>query len=384
MRKIKIVTVYNSLNFGGTEKYIKDLYNSLDEEKFDFSIVCLLDQGKDAKYYEDRNIPVYTFNAFNSSSLKYVIRNSKVVLELYRLFKREKFDIVHSHDFFPATIARLAAVLADTSIIIITYHNLFFWLKTYHHFINKILAYKTEKIIAVSNAVKKFSIRHDKIPEKKFEVIYNGVDFSSFSQGNDYCKIYEKEFGFTKDDFVIGTIGTFSFRKGQKYLLEAFAIISRKYKNIKLIFVGGDENEPAIKKELDEIIRINDLKNKIIFTGSRIDINKLIFIFDLFISPSIVEGFGYTVVEAMAAKRPIIVSNIQTYKEITKDGSFGLLFESKNSGDLVEKIEYAISNIDQLKAKAEEAFEYAKENFELKNIQLKYKEFFERISQLIK
>lgn len=380
-KKIKIITVYNSLNFGGTEKYITDLYNSLDENKFDFSICCLLERGKNTRYFEEKNVKIIELKAVNNPSIKYLFQNFVQVIRLYNLLKKGKYDIVHSHDFFPATITRIAAIFAKTPFIIITYHNLFIWLKPFHHRVNKFLAKRTNKIIAVSESVKEFSIKNDRIPEDKYEVIYNGVDFDLFSQNENDKNPYLMEFNIKPNTFVIGTIGSLSFRKGQKYLVKAFSELSKKYDNLLLIMVGGVDNEPNIKRELEDMVRTNNLVNKIIFAGSRHDANKIIHIFNLFVSPSVVEGFGYSVVEAMAAKIPILVSDIPTYKELTKNGKYGLLFQNKNSKDLENKIDFAISNKSKLATEVGEIYNYAKENFDLRKTMQTQSIFFESLIQ---
>ena len=366
MNKIKVMIVYNHLFYGGTEEYIKQLIEVLDKNKFEISICCLIEKGLNTDWFEKNGIRIFTLNARNKFILLNSIRNLIQIIRLVKLFKKERIQIVHTHDFFPAFITRIACLFTRVPVVFLTLHNLFEWLNSFHHLVNRLLAKKTTKIISVSKSVMERSIKFDKIPEPKYIVIYNSINTIKFSADKLSKSKYRNEFNISENTFVVGCVGSFSKRKGQKYLLNAFFSFQKVIGNSKLIFVGGgDNNEPQIKNELLDIIRRNNVQDKVIFTGPRNDVNKLNNVFDLFVLPSVVEGFGYAVVEALSLELPILVSDISTFKEITKNGEYGELFKTNDEDDLFNKMIYCFNNIEYLKQKTRIGRIHVLKNFSL-------------------
>jgi|GEM_PF-1751311 len=378
MNKIKVMNIYNSLYNRGTEKYIKFLCEILDKNKYEISIVCLLEKGPDTEWFENRGIKVFEFYASNNQSPYYWFKNLNVIIKLAIFLKREKVHIVHSHDFFPALLARLASIIAQIPIVFITYHNNFEWLNKFHHIINKLLSYKTSKIICVSDSVLNYSLITDKINKEKYIRIYNCIDFSSFVVKPELKTHYLRQFNIDNNSIVLGTVGSITFRKGYKYLIEAFAKLFLENNSIYLVVIGSyNNNELILKEEIDTIIKLNKLENRVIMPGSRDDVASLLNLFDYFIMPSIVEGFGYSLIEAMAMQVPVICSDISPFKELTSNGKYGLLFKNKDSVDLYKRIKYALSNKTEMKMMGKNAANYVLHAFNDQLIAENYRKLYE-------
>ena len=272
-------------------------------------------------------------------------------LGLARYISKNHIDVVNSHDFFSAFITRSAVLISNVFFFhkpkknIVTLHNIFFWLKKKHHLINRLLSVFTTKIVCVSKSVFEYSFAHDKIKEEKYIIIYNGIDENRFTPNTKMNNKYRELFKFKDSDFIIGNIGTLSVRKGHRYLIEAFTSIHNKFPDAKLVIFGSTRgHEEEIHKNITELINAGGIKDYVHFFDTRDDIKDIYNMFDIFVMPSVSEGLSLSAIEAMLMERICIFSNIGPFKELVVDNQTGMLFESKNSVDLQNKLEKVAAN----------------------------------------
>jgi glycosyltransferase involved in cell wall biosynthesis len=195
-----------------------------------------------------------------------------------------------------------------------------------------------DQFIAVSKQVKKNLIKKNNINSDKIKVIYNGMDLSNYNNiDSDY--LYS-EFNISKDNFVIGSVGTICDIKNQELLVDIANEIDLF--NIKFIIVGEDfSDKKEYKKKLVKKINKNHLAEKIIITGYREDIPELMNFFDLLIVPSKSEAFGLVAIEAMAAGTPVIANEVDGLKEVIENNNSGILI----SNNIVNKYQKEILNL---------------------------------------
>ena len=356
--------VINFLYDGGTETYIHTLVTGMDRGRYDFSICCLVEAGFGAQRFIDAGVAVHTLDVRKGGGLVAKLHNVGQVFRLARLLKRERIDIVHSHDNFPASFARLASLIARIPIVYITYHNIYYWLSPLSHRVNRWLASITTRIVAVSKAVRDQSIATDGIPAEKFCVIYNGIDWQAPADPVAARRHYRDLFGIPQDARVIGNVASLSERKGQALLVEALVKTAKNHADTRLVIVGSErDDEPGIREELQRIAARHGVAERLHFTGSRDDVQDLMSMFDLFVLPSLTEGFGYVLVEAMCAGVPAIASDIPALSEVAAHGQRALLFRSGDSDDLARQLDYALNHPQAMRALADAAYTDASEVF---------------------
>ena len=172
---------------------------------------------------------------------------------------------------------------------------------------------------------------------------------------------YQK-LGISTDAFIVGTISNLYRNKGLSYLLNAANKIIDK--NVKIIIVGNDKGLSELeseKKKLDNIIKKNNLKNKIILTGYISNAAELLNAFDIYVCSSTKEGMPYSILEAMQAGLPIVSTNVGAISGILDDNKNGLLVEPKNVDELAKKINYLIKNPSEMKRLGDNAKEKVKQ-----------------------
>ena len=346
--KIKILHVVSGIADGGLEKVVYMIVSGSQSGEYEHFISVLV---KDSNSFLETDflklgcrITVFDFEnrLFDLSSIK---KNLIQIFKLAGYIRKNNIRIVHSHDFFPAFCARLAAVVAGifyfykVKKIFVTLHNSFIWLNKYHHFVNRILSLFTSKIICVSGSVLEYSLMHDKINRNKYVVIFNGIDEDLFIPDKSCIDEYRQEFGISNEKLIIANIGVLSIRKGQKYLVESFRILSQKYDNlVLLIFGSGREHEAFIEEELQKMIENYSLNDKVKIINPRKDINRVYNIFDIYVMPSITEGQSLCVIEAMFMERLCLLSDIPSFSEMVEEGVNGFLFKTTDIEDLTNKL----------------------------------------------
>lgn len=243
--------------------------------------------------------------------------HSRGLLKLMRFNVRiAKFnpDIVHVHSY------NLSRLIFGRWNIVRTIHNTGNVSEEYP---------KMKALYAISDAVKEVTIKQG---FTNVVTIENGILCSAFKKHDmSFCKA---------PDFyhLVQVSRLFVDQKGQDLLVEALALlIKRGINNFKMHFIGCGESEGLLKDMVEE----KELNEYVVFEGNKTQEYLLEHLcdYDLFVQPSRFEGFGLTVAEAIAAKLPVLVSNIEGPMEIIDNGRYGMSFESGNINDLADKLQ---------------------------------------------
>ena len=355
--KIKIIHIITSLNIGGAEKLLLDLTQNIGREKYEVKVATVIKGGVLVSEFEKAGIEVKIFKKKGKLGMG-------VIWKIFRYLRREKPQIVHTHLFGGDTWGRIAAILARVPIIISTEHNTNIDEGISKRIVKKFLSFFTAKIIAVSEAVKKYSIQKDHISGKEMEVILNGV------QMNKFLSISQKEFG---DPPIIGIVGRLEEQKGHKYLFEALNLL--KVIPWTLWIIG----EGSKKAELERLAKNLDLRERVMFLGARDNISEILDKIDIFVLPSLWEGLGIAVIEAAAAGKPIVASRVGGIPEIIENERTGVLVESKNVKSLADGLERVLLGEGEALLMGRSARDYVKEKFDIKRMVKEYEKLYERL-----
>lgn len=301
----------------------------------EFQVHALIDHNPGSEIFRAAGIPFFSHGAVNRPGRDHWRSNIGAVVRLAKALRRDRVDLVQVHDFFPGVMGRLAAGLAGTPKVIATLHNTYSWLGPRHGFVNRILARRTSLVVGVSQACVDDSLARDRLPIDKYRVVHNGVDSNRFHPDPILRASARAMLGFSDSDFVVGNIGTLSSRKGQASLLRGIGNVVGRYPSLKVVVVGSQrEHEKDIARELFESASLGDMAGRVLFLEARNDVDALLNAFDIFAMPSRQEGFGIALVEAMATGLPCLVSDIPSFRELTK-GSESVLFHPVDDHEAV-------------------------------------------------
>ena len=279
-------------------------------------------------------------------------KDLKSVWKLYKLFKKEKPTIVHTHTPKAGIVGMLAANLAGIPIRIHTVAGLPLILEKgiklkVLTLVEKITYLSATKVFPISYGIKKLILEKKITTESKLAVIANGssnginTDFFKLSAvSNEVIDLLNKKLNIKEDDFVFVFVGRLVSDKGINELVNAFNGLTSQPVNqsthYKLLLVGPLETklDPLQDQTLNEI----ENNPNIITTGFQPDVRPYFAISDVLVFPSHREGFGNVIAQAGAMEKPSIVTNITGCNEIIEDGKNGLIIPPKDAKALQEKM----------------------------------------------
>ena len=271
------------------------------------------------------------------------IKDFKALLALMWLIFKEKPDIVHTHSSKAGILGRVAAKITFVPNIIHTPHGHVF----YGHFgafaskmflwVEKLFSKFTDRMVALTDGEMDDYIRLSVCSPEKLLKIHSGVDVEQFMQSNGNMVKKRRSLGLDQNGNVLGFVGWLLPIKGPEYLLKAMEYIWQEYPETALVFVG--------KGDLDLDLRAQALQvsanGRVKFLGWREDIDEIMPVFDMLVLPSLNEGMGRVLVEAMAAGKPVVASRVGGIPDLVRDGETGYLVppaDEKGLADGIKKL----------------------------------------------
>lgn len=280
------------------------------------------------------------------------ISNLRSLWCLYRLMKKERFDIVHVHTPVAAALGRVAAWAARVPVVICTAHGFYF----HEHmpglirqplvWLEKLLCRMTHLVFTQSYEDAVTAVREGICPQEKVLWIGNGVDVGRFAYEPSYNG-FRESLGLSAQDKVVGFVGRIVEEKGVLELIEAMQLVVKAIPGAKLLLVGdtldGDRDRKA-KQAIGRLLEQNGLACHVLFAGFTEDVPSVMSAIDLFVLPSHREGMPRTVIEAMASGKPVVATNIRGCREEVVPGLTGLLVPVRESSELATAIISLLSN----------------------------------------
>jgi glycosyltransferase involved in cell wall biosynthesis len=264
-----------------------------------------------------------------------------ILPRLIWIIRKGKFDIVHTHLIYSQIYGRLAAIGARAKRIVSSEQNVYNFKARYPFlWIERRLSAWTDRIVACSSKVREHLIERVGISPLKVVVVPNGVDTELFFPIKKRSRLYPKvqrvreELGLGAEDLVIGTVGHMSRQKGHEVLVAAMPRILKKYPKAKFVFVGKGK----LRAKVQEQARRLGVEAAIRFAGLREDVPVVLNSFDVFALPSLWEGFGTAIIEAMACGVPVVASRVGGVPELIDEGTNGLLVPPGHPGPLADAI----------------------------------------------
>ncbi|HBU69269.1 MAG TPA: hypothetical protein DEE98_02675 [Elusimicrobia bacterium] len=340
----KIFYVVANGFFGGGERVFLQLAAKLDKNEFEPIFIC----GGSAPL----------LSALKTQGLRTISAdfgrqfNPGIIFHLLKILRRESPDVIHAQGARVCFYLRIASFLAwrraSRPVIISTVaapveeYDVHQFRKIIYTFLDKLTEKIDDHFIAVTESIKNGILRVHKISPDKISVIHNGIELDHFSPEKTDSETFRKELNIDSSVKLIVSIGRLSNVKGFEYLIEAAKLIFKENPEANLKFAIAGEGE--LRQELETKIRESRLQGKVILLGHRTDTNMILAASDIFVLPSIREGFPMCLLEAMAMKKAIISSDFAGVNEILADYSDGLVIPAKNIPALKDAINKLLNN----------------------------------------
>ena len=320
---IRVMHLIGSSGLYGAERWVLALLKGLEGHPVDSTLINLVDREGEcsdvvlaAREKGFHAVDFHTGGKFNPFAAK----------SLAKLARKQRVDVIHGHGYKSDAIGLLAARLAGCRMIS-TPHG---WsleadrkLRAYENFDRSLFKFMDMVCPLSSDLATDIAKRSS----RNLRMILNGVDLDEVDRVPPVCNQQ-------REHFLIGYIGQLIERKDLKTLLAAVKLLSDRSVPVKLQIVGGG-TEFAKLKEYSRQLGIEQIVD---FTGFRSDAVSILKNFDVFVLPSLMEGIPRCIMEAMAARVPVIVSDIPGNCDLVTHGKHGLLFSPGDSSDLAERI----------------------------------------------
>jgi glycosyltransferase involved in cell wall biosynthesis len=329
------------------QKLLLPLIDRLTEEGLEVVSAC-----SPGRYTPDLIQRGYALRAVNVDRRFSPRSNARSVWELYRLLRRERFDVVHVHTPVAAAIGRVAARMAGVPNVLYTAHGF------YHHenmrwrnrqaciWAEKLLGRITHTLMTQSQEDAASAVREGISPKERVVWIGNGVDISQFQPGP-ASGAAKQFFGIPESARVAGFMGPIIAEKGALELVDAFEQTLKSVPNAYLLLAGdvinGDRDlntKEVIRRKLEG----HQLSSRIIFAGYQENISNFMQAIDLFTLPSHREGMPRSIIEAMASGKPVVATDIRGCREEVVHDLTGLIVPLRDRQALAQAMTLILSD----------------------------------------
>jgi glycosyltransferase involved in cell wall biosynthesis len=330
--RVRIAYCIDNMGIGGTELNAVRWAERLNRSRFEVSVICLRADGPLAARYADAGIRVVPLPIPNL----YTVAAVRQGLRLTRLFAQMGVQIVHSHDVYNNVFATICARAARVPVIIASRR---WWRSVYarRYGVANTLAFRLAHcVVANSPAVASSLQTEDGVRPERIAVVPNFVDDAAFAP----LPVAERaarlrELRVPVDALVVGVVANLSPVKDHGTFLRAVALLAPRWPELHALLVGDGECRPA----LEALTRTLGLEERVHFAGWQPHEPNLHRLFDVSVLCSVSEGFPNSIVEAMAAARPVVATDVGGVSDAVHHGETGILVPPSNPGRLAAAIE---------------------------------------------
>jgi len=324
---VNIAYVHGVGEIGGAEKDLLSYIDLLDRCNFQPHVVCP-GKGVFIKEVIKKQVPIAAICVPPWRKLKGLIKLPLAVLKLVRIFSYWKIDLIHVNDYwwFPQTY--LAARICRIPIVVHLRQQIEpkrikqYWLK------------KPNYLFPVSMDIECVLLAMG-VNADRVSVLYSGIainDLKILKSKEEFSCLYSLK----ENQIIIGTVANLFPRKGYEYLIEALVEVREHYPQIYCFIIG--EGSQSYRKQLVRLVEKKGLSSNVSFAGFQENVYDFLNSFDLFVLPSLMEGFGIALLEAMAMSKPIVASNVGGVPEVIAQNITGVLVPPKDSKSLANAI----------------------------------------------
>jgi glycosyltransferase involved in cell wall biosynthesis len=366
-RPLNVLFLMESMEVAGAEKLVLSMVRRLDRTRFRPVVGCLTVPGPLAGDVEAAGAELVALGKRPGFDVRILGR-------LRHTLSDHRVDVLHTH-VWPADVwGRIAARSVGTPIVITTEHNVCNW-KTWRHFaVDRFLARWSTSVVCVSNAVLEFYRDRAGIASPPLRCIHNGIDPTPFVEPIDVAR-ERSALGVDARAIVLTAVGRLVPQKTHEMFLEALSRIRRAHPSV----VGWVVGHGPLRADLEARARALGLfPEGVRFFGERGDVPLLLKMSDAFVLPTAVrEGLSLSILEAMAAGLPVVVTDVGGNREVVEDGTTGLLVPPGDPQALADAMGLVVTSSARAREWGRTAREVVLARFTLDRMVREYEELYE-------
>lgn len=354
-RTILFINLYSEM--GGGEHALYNLVKRLDRTQFR-PLMMFNERGTFAAKVESLGIETVVL-PYRAVMLRELVRPGRLFQmlkssgQITRYLKQDRAEAIHCSDVLSLLLIAYPVVRFRIPVV---YSVIFFyeWMRVL--LFNLLAILLVDKIITNSSIVREYMRGRTFFLSRKIEVIHQGVDSSVFRPSrNGDTDILRAELGLDRATPLVGMVGRYDPQKGHKIFLEAASVVLRERPDVRFVVIGGvlfSDVFPFYKDYYKDVMKCHNrlgLEGRVYFISHREDMPEVMRSLDIFVLPSIQEGFGLVLLEALASGVPVVASESAGAVEVVRDLPAVYLAETGNPGSFADKIFRALEAIEHRK-----------------------------------
>lgn len=309
----KVVALIGNLNkeHGGAQQLLYDVYTNLASKDFDLTVFYMFGEGTFEEDFRENGVEVVNLEAKSNTDMR-------TLMELVKRLRQSGPDILHTNSPISGIWGRVGGQLAGVPHVVSVEHTVHNRYSRLSRYLNGVTLPLADTIIGVSPAViESFQWWENLLIPSSVDIctIPNGIDVDKIESEIRARQVDATELGTQDVDTVIGTVGRLVEAKGYESLIQSLPSVLERYPGVKLVIVG----DGPLKTELEELAKNLGVAEAITFTGYEANVFPYLHHFDVGVFPSVWEGFGLSLAEAVIAKCPVVASDIPAFRSIIGD-----------------------------------------------------------------
>jgi glycosyltransferase involved in cell wall biosynthesis len=366
VKRVKVLQLISSGGYYGAENMLLNLCASQENAGCQNSLLLFYNvHTPNVEFYEQarrRGISVRMVHCKGRADWR-------AVRQIEEYIREDAIDVVHAHGYKADLYGFLAAWRANKPVVA-TCHN---WvggtaaLGIYNH-LDRLALKRFDALAAVSDEVAQRLIDSG-VSAEKIKTIANGIDVATFEHGQPLPALS------AIGGKVIGMVARLDLQKGFEYLLRAVRELCNAFCELKVVIVGEGPDRAAIEGMVQEF----GLQSNVILAGQKTDMPAVYAAMDIFVLPSLNEGLPMTILEAMAASKPVVATRVGAIPKVINHGENGLLVDPKDTDGLRDAIASLLSDPDRCQRMGEKAHEWVSRNYTSEAMALKYRQLYDEV-----
>jgi len=362
-KRISVCHLLPALPAHGAEQLLLDIVRHTDRERVRLSVCLISDLGTLVPEFEALGIPVAFLPKKGRTDLSIVFR-------LARFFRRNRFDVVHTHLFTADLWGRMAGLLSPVFIVSTSHTTRDPNIGRLGRLLDKVLDRRNDAVICVSEAVRRYRVEEAGFDPKKLHLIENGIDLDRFQKTAPREEM-ERRLGLPPGRRWAVIVGRLVPLKGHRFLIEALSLLAKDFPDLGLLIAGAGEEEAALRAETEAL----GLSDRVVFLGLRRDIPDLLGLSELLVLPSSREGLPIVLLEALAASLPVVVTPVGGIPEVVEDGKTGF-FVTQEPASIASALRRILESPESSRAMGANARRLIEERYDIRSVARRYENLY--------
>lgn len=357
---------------GGTEKHLLELVTGMAEAGFRVSVFALAEGGYAREF---KNNPKIMYRCIDVEKI-YDLKGLTGIYRLARFIQCQQVDVLQTIHTASDLVGPIAARLSIRNPKVLSSRRDLGYTKSLRHVkMQRYINHFVDGILGNSSAVKTSVIDQEDYPQGKITVIFNGIDGRPFQSNSKDRNLQRSLLGFDEQAILIGSVGNIRPVKGYDLLVEAAAVVCREFPRVQFLHVGEGELKETLEARCKEL----GIDDNFRFLGATDNVPGFLSALDIYVQPSRSEGMSNAIMEAMAARLPVVATDVGGNPDLIEHAVTGLLAPGENSAVLAERLLQLVRQPQTRSRLAECAYRQVQERFQISCMIENYKNTYVKL-----